>query len=118
MATQKKVTISELKTFIDAVEFAADTEGWTPSKRQWLKIREMINALVEAPTPQAASLPQMMMPVQQGPVQMAPSGMAGLTPPGPVHIPAGVPMAGANPAIPVKTPDIDTTRGNYQSSFA
>jgi hypothetical protein len=119
MATQKKVTISELKTFIEAVEFAADTEEWIPSKRQWLKIREMINALVEAPTPQPVSLPQMMMPVQQGPVQMAPGGLsAGLTPPGPVQIPAGVPMSGANPAIPVKTPDIDTTRGNYQSSFA
>lgn len=115
--TPKKVTVPELKTFIEAVEFAADTDEWIPSKRQWLKIREMINALVD--TPQAAPAPQVMQlpPIPMGPMQMAPGGMSGMAP-GPVHIPQGVPLAAGNPTQAVKTPDIDTSRGNYQSSFA
>jgi hypothetical protein len=118
--TPKKVTVSELKTFIEAVEFAADTEEWIPSKRQWLRIREMINVLVDTQVERTVQQPQQIhLPLPSGPMQMAPGGLgAGLTPPGPIQIPQGVPMAGTNPAMPVKTPDIDTTRGNYTSSFA
>jgi hypothetical protein len=115
--TPKKVTINELKTFIEAVEFATDTDDWVPSKRQWVKIREMIDRLEETgSTPQVMQLP---IPMQQPyPVQMAPGGLS-MTQPGPIQIPHGVPIAGGNnPSQAVKTPDIDTSRGSYQSSFA
>ncbi len=121
MAAAKPVTVGELKTFIDAVEFAADTDDWIPSARQWKRIREMIERLEEraAPAPQVQQpqphQPQMMVPM------MVPSAMMSTmhpgAAPGQAVLPPGVPIAGANPALPVKTPDIDTSNGQYQSTF-
>jgi len=42
-------TVRDLKTFIDAVEFASDVDEWTPSPKQWKRIRTMINDLSEEP---------------------------------------------------------------------
>jgi hypothetical protein len=125
MATSpKKVTVSELKTFIDAVEFAADTDEWIPSKRQWLRIREMIDSLVPdapppAPPPQIMQLPiPQHLQQPQMPMQLAPGGLGNGGMMSPPQIPQGVPIAAGNPGQAVRTPDIDTSSGKYQSSFA
>ena len=123
----KKITISELKTFIDAVEFAADLDAgeWVPSERQWRRIRSMIDNLVEDIPPKQAVVPQQPVlaaqpvftpPPQQNvnrPVQMAQPGL-----PPPQHAPTPPPtLAMGSSNVPVKTPDIDTSSGTYQSSF-
>lgn len=123
---KKSVTVRELQTFIEAVEFAADTDNWVPSERQWKRIREMIDNLAyrpaaPQPAPQPApvvqySAPAMPPPQHQAPVRMAPGGM----PPPPSGV-SGRPAPFANPAapsMPVKTPDIDTSSGGYESGFA
>ena len=113
--TQKSVTVSELKTFIEAVEFAADVEEWIPSERQWKRIRSMIDGLVDGgkqvttevhPTPmyQPPSLPP----------TFAPSGLAGMGPPPQL----AAPFTLGQPSQPVRTPDIDTSNGSYSSAFA
>lgn len=122
----KPVTVNELKTFIDAVEFASDSESWVPSERQWKRIREMINSLEEAAAPPppppvtyAPSAP--LAPPQQ---QFVPQGFQPpMNPSMPTWTPPpNVPLAGpfaSGSANPVKTPDIDTGHGKpYQSLFA
>lgn len=120
MATDKPVTVTELKTFIDAVEFAADTENWIPSDRQWKRIRSMIERLEETipqvqqrnDPPQLMHLPMPTMPSMMPPAlpQMPPSMMS-------TQLPQG-PFAHDNPGAPVRTPSIDTSNGSYNSSFA
>lgn len=121
----KPVTAIELKTFIDAVEFASDAEEWVPSKRQWTRIRDMINRLEETAPAQAhsqqATPHYMQIPTADAQISYGPRGMGG--PQGgmmqPQGLPQGIPLAGATPQIPVKTPDIDNAFGKpYQSSFA
>lgn len=121
----KKISVKELQTFIEAVEFAADTEEWIPSARQWKRIRQMIDNLeTEAPAPvrqQAVQQP----PAQvyrdpDRPVMMAPPGMP---PPAFAGMPAqsALPPTFANPnapGVPARTPDIDTSTGGYSSAFA
>lgn len=136
MTTPKKVTATELKTFIDAVEFAADTEEtWVPSTRQWIRIRDMINNLEEtAQVVTTVPVPvhqPMIMPIPQPHHGMAniPMGMEGPPMPAgpsafggaqqmPQQMNHRAPLA-QNAAMPVRTPDIDTSGGNgYTSSFA
>lgn len=117
----KKISVKELQTFIDAVEFAADTENWIPSARQWKRIRQMIDNL-EIPNDrpviqQARSQPQAEPSWTSRdptvPVVMAPSGMptTAFRAPQP---PTSLPQSFASP----KTPDIDTSTGEYNSTFA
>lgn len=115
----KKITVRELQTFIEAVEFAADTDDWIPSERQWKRIRSMIDNLVEEAPRQTRSDPYPLpapapMPAPDRPVMMAPGGLGGRAP-APAPSPA---LASSSPGIPVKTPDIDTSAGPYNSGFA
>lgn len=121
----KKISVKELQTFIEAVEFASDTEEWIPSARQWKRIRQMIDNLEnEVPLPQQAVQHKVESVAryrdQDRPVMMAPAGMppptfAGM--PTPSHLPPtfGTPHT---PGVPTKTPDIDTSTGGYNSTFA
>lgn len=120
----KPVTINELKTFIDAVEFASDSDNWVPSDRQWKRIRDMINRLEEAAPPAPMQMPAApFIPPQGsfGPPPVATQSAMQLpqgnwSPPPPQQLSG--PFATGGPS-PVKTPDIDTTHGKgYQSSFA
>lgn len=139
--TEKTYTITELKTFIEAVEFAADTDNWVPSERQWTRIRTMINNLVEpakaapvAPTRQYIAQqydePVMVMPQVTSPLDVIPMGeQAPARPAGPsafnqpqiaqqmpqMRGPSGPFAHGGQQAV--RTPDIDTTNGNYRSAF-
>lgn len=126
----KPVTIRELKTFIEAVEFAADSEDeWIPSKRQWIRIRSMIERLEETPAtattpptqssfqPPTAFAPPVM--IDYGPSRMSPGGFGGQQMPlSPSSPPPGAPFAIGAPQLPVRTPDIDTSIQPYKSSFA
>mgnify|MGYP006055157819 CR=1 FL=1 len=140
---EKPITVLELKTFIDAVEFAADTDEWVPSARQWHKIRGMINRLQDTPTQQ--------IPVQQqwtqhqtaapniltssnspndgravannelpidGPSQLLSNVAQALEKTHATRVNPNVPMATGAPGNPVKTPNVDTSGGSYKSSFA
>lgn len=123
----KKIPVRELQTFIEAVEFAADTDDWIPSPRQWKRIRQMIDNL-ELPADRPAAQPQRpaaQPPMQHSnaPIRMAAGGMPPPTYSTPMQPMQQTPLPApfANPSSPaalVKTPDIDTSSGEYQSSFA
>lgn len=126
MAQEKPVSAKELKTFIEAVEFAADAENWVPSERQWKRIRSMIERLEEhtlalqaPPAQQAMRLPEPVTvpPMPSGPVMMAPGGLGTSLPSGIPQAPLQGPFATGGPQ-PVRTPDVDTSNGQYKSSFA
>jgi hypothetical protein len=134
MAERNKIiTVRDLQTFIEAVEFASDLEEWVPSAKQWKRIREMINNL-EDPVP-AQITPQdrpfeppvyVQPPTMAAPVYATPPGLAtSFGPPGsngiPNGYPTGIPQSGpfSQGPVPIKTPDVDTSGGKgYQSSFA
>lgn len=118
---EKQITVSELKTFIEAVEFASDKEDWIPSERQWKRIRSMIDRLTETaapvqPAPQVNyQVPQAVMALPTpNEMRMAPGGLGGISPsqlPGPFAVDA--------PQLPVRTPHVDTSGGKpYGSPFA
>lgn len=116
--TKKKITIRDLQTFIEAVEFASDKDDWVPSERQWRRIRQMIDDLEEAPA--AAHQPQQR---QQQPMSFAPATYAGppiagsaIPPAQPVGPSSLSPVFGSGPQ-PAKAPDIDTSNGTYKSTF-
>lgn len=120
----KPVTIAELKTFIEAVEFAADVEEWMPSARQWTRIRSMIDRLQEAAParpapvepfrqPQFEGSPTMALPMPSDAGQhRAPSSLL----PSPVNLPGPFMQSGG---APVRAPDVDTSNGTpYKTPFA
>lgn len=115
---EKKITVRDLQTFIEAVEFASDQDEWTPSPRQWKRIKEMIEVLEEAPPPAPPVVqPRQPQPAYGPPAYSGPplsSTLGGAValpqPSGPVPFAAG--------PQPVKTPDIDTSNGTYKSTFA
>lgn len=130
MTTEKPISVQELKTFIDAVEFASDKEDWIPSERQWKRIRSMIDRL-EATQPQsvrAESAPMHMpMPMHmppgampEPPIMAAPSAMTPMRMPQQMQPTAPTlsgPFATGGPT-PVRTPDLDTSSGQYRSAYA
>lgn len=132
----KKTTIRDLQTFIDAVEFAADLEQeWVPSARQWKRIRDMINSLEDTPAPTS---PPMQLPAQAPTYMHAPQYAAPALPThSNVTSSSSMPMVyqgatqatgslsplltggnSGNGQTAVRTPDIDTNGKPYSSSFA
>lgn len=121
----KKVTARDLKTFIEAVEFAADSDTWVPSERQWKKIRSMIDQLEEvvAPPPQPVRMaaPAMTLPVEMPqqamqPPRMAPGGLGGGFAGG-AGPQGGLTAFGMGQSGALKVPDIDTSNGQYNTPF-
>jgi hypothetical protein len=127
--TEKKTTVRDLKTFIEAVEFASDTDSWVPSARQWAKIRSMIESLEEVAAPQAAhqtvAAPsqQYIPPTYQPQIPVMPAmpvGPSGLTAarPAPSMAPTGGMPLSMGQGGAVRAPDIDTSNGQYNSLYA
>ena len=112
----KKTSVKELQTFIDAVEFASDSDEWVPSKRQWDRIRSMINNLEESSvTASPAPAPVYQQPhAWNGHTSIGPSGFTPVTTLPPPSLPSG-PFATGHGNV--RTPDVDTSNGTYQSPF-
>lgn len=134
MSDENTITIKEFRMWLQGVEEMQDA-AWVPNPTQWRRIREKIDTIVDAepvapavhqPTPQPVSygypVPPTGIPLGNDiPVQAGPSGLAATPrlPPMPASPPPGGLFATPEaPTMPVRTPNIDTTNGNYQSSFA
>ena len=118
------ITLNNFRSWLQGVEDMQE-EGWTPSPTQWAKIRSKID-MIEQPTPSVnitnTNLPTMI----RG--QM-------IEPAAPPYIPPYVPPVMANPQNGArvttfmnpaasslfndnpKTPDIDTSSGQYTAPF-
>lgn len=135
---KKKISLQEFRAWLEGVE-ELQPDGWGPDATQWQLIRGKLECIVEAP-------PQLIAPVQQQPMQQGPPPgpvprPTFTAPPSPSGVPPGVVVenreipsgpippgvippgaqgvagqAGVGPVT--KTPEIDTTNGNYDSSFA
>lgn len=121
MAKPKKNTdlsLSEFKAWLDGVE-EMQPKDWAPNRAQWSTIRKKIDMIVESeisgtdavqPAPQ-----QMQHTPQPAPHQyqtsLSQNPSATIAPK-----PNSLQPAGNQPGS-LKTPDIDTTSGNYESSF-
>lgn len=57
------ITVKELKTVIETLEWAAETDEWVPSHRQWKRIRELISKLDDT----VAVAPPVMVPYPANP---------------------------------------------------
>ena len=136
MADDTKITVKEFRMWLQGVEEMQDP-AWVPNPTQWARIREKINTITEEQEAvHAAPVQQYQQPVIPPSVNypVPPTGVPlGNDVPG---IPAGpssfqqrpwvppAPPAGGlfatpeSPNMPVRTPNIDTTDGTYQSSFA
>jgi hypothetical protein len=143
----KKYTLGEFKAWLEGVE-EIQPDDWHPDLTQWRMIREKIAAIVEPPKkpsrPPPAAMPPRVTPPPQAPVmqpppQLHPSNLSAITgdtgaPIGDVDmtpaakaamqgkLPASATaqpnMAGADTSNRVKTPNIDTMDGSYDSSFS
>lgn len=143
---QKKISVAEFKAWIKGFEELNEGKNWAPTAEQWKKIRAKLD-LVEDTTPAPTQVtPQPIQearparpPMIDTPSQLLPQGPAVMQrPPSnliqpPSNLPQAprfastVPMLTQDPgsktarlgqAPVVKTPDIDTTNGQYVSSFA
>lgn len=122
MSTEnKKITLSEFKSWIDGVEDMM-VDGWIPDARQWERIRSKINDIEEKSVVIRQEQPTPVVKIDPPPLQYAtyPSGPVSPPPSNfqqPAY-PSGNPPLSHNAQIPVRTPDIDTSSGGYASSFA
>lgn len=132
MTTERKYTIPEIRTFIEAVEYA--TEGdFIPTEKLWKRLREMVFNVDDTPAPVPAPQPRQVV-YHSNPVQMdeaaiqtwaaeqqqlpQPQFSQPAVPSGPSAL-LGVPPAARRSGFTTNTPSIDTSNGQgYTSSFA
>jgi len=114
---EKTITLEQFRAWLEGVEEMQE-EGWAPDVRQWTKIRERIDMIQSTPSQpqQVVHAPQ---PTQQTffpPPQQSVFEPQGEPPPK-VKLNPQAPIADdPTGKIPVKTPDIDSTKG-YESTF-
>lgn len=140
--SKKEYTLTEFKAWLEGIEEMQPT-NWAPDQNQWATIREklmnIVEEVVEVEAPSAPNVPMPAGPIPRAqPSQMPPAGMQ--PPPGP---PPNIPMTSAldsanvemtpaaaaalkgnlptnmvpGPDGKLKTPDMDTTDGNFNSTF-
>jgi hypothetical protein len=127
MADDKKktITIKEFKMWLEGVEEMQDAD-WIPSASQWKRIREKLDSVAEtsgpAPSFNAGTAPityagpsSIVAPAGTPPVTAPAYQPSNIMPPPP---PSGLFANAEAAAIPVKTPSIDTSNGQYKSAFA
>ena len=138
------ISTKEFKMWLQGVE-EMQTEEWVPDARQWKLIRAKIELIENTPAvpavyrdnPRATGgLPpgaELVFPPMNT-AAPAPRGAGAVPLPSGLHVAAGAPAAPRNvttpsgvpvsmestgrPNVPVKTPDVDTSDGNYNSQFA
>lgn len=134
MAAKKKKalkaqTLTEFKAWLSGVEEMQE-EGWVPNEQQWELIRERIDRIKEDEpkkdqTTQHSAQPRGTHPVAQQPVDvpMIPSvpsafDKANVREDSTLRAVRKLPPTMAtDPSKPVKTPEIDTSKGEYKSGF-
>lgn len=117
------ITLDQFRAWLEGVEEMQE-DGWTPDVRQWTKIREKIDMIRSQPAP-AQPAPFVPHPAANVPVQQTvppPSAFDQVTtqpaPRAPIQLNPDAPIANdPTGKVPVKAPDIDTSDGNYKSSF-
>lgn len=121
---QQTLTIKEFKMWLRGVE-EMQPDGWSPSQPQWARIREKIDSIVEG----TASVQPQQQVVYRDPIVQQPvypqhpvvHAQPGLTQQRPViSAPApNNPLFGNadSPAVPVKTPNVDTSTSGYEPAF-
>jgi hypothetical protein len=136
--TKKYYTLSEFKAWLEGVE-ELQPANWSPDTTQWKLIRDRLFSIVEEPPQQhvvehqnhAQYYPEAPVPTRMPQPEYVPPANAWVPPPSAV-----APMVEATPAaqallsgkklpssmVPdasgkLKTPDVDTSDGNYGSSF-
>lgn len=142
MARKKKLTLEEFKSWLEGLE-DGQPDGWSPDKDQWAKIRERIGNIKETVIKEVVEQPPVMPPMPPAmpagysyvqPPQQPPTGL----PPAQPAVPPNIPLrtvdlpepemteaarqllkGGATPGVAAtsKTPDLDTSDGQYESSF-
>lgn len=124
---KQKQTLREFRAWLEGVE-ELQPENWSPNRDQWARIRERIDGIKEEPVPApaepAAVQPAATAAPAQNPVMYQQPAM--MAPPVPGGVPAGqvemTPearrMLNPGTGAKAKTPDIDTSDGNVESSFA
>ena len=123
----KKLTIKEFRMWLEGVEEMQE-EGWTPNTVQWRRIRDKLNEIDDtpsgvlhraaAPVSNAQMIEPPRPPAPSGPVQFAPPGIGGGVFPTPSAELAQRPFMPETTGMAVRTPNIDTTGGNYVSAFS
>ena len=129
-----KLSIDQFRSWLEGVEDMQE-EGWVPDERQWRKIRQKIDLVIESTPPTAHSVvyPPQRMPQQSVssiPVEMeqelemapppGPSALDGMkrpaSPAPTIKMDDGAPIA-RDLKTPAPAKNIDTSNGNYKSSF-
>ncbi len=127
--TNKTITLSEFHAWLDGVE-ELQAKSWVPDASQWRLIRNKIKLIVPDTQPAQAPTHQPSRGYSQPPAQAQglPPGIAPM-PDIPSSIPSDAVLGGTVPNDPTVagqqtgpdgrliTPDIDTTDGNYNSTF-
>lgn len=123
MARKKKISVEQFRAWLEGVE-EMQPDGWTPNDEQWKRIRQKIDMIEEevvveerivsqqsyAPPPQQQQRPNNPPPAPAG----GPPVQSTLTPePASIASPRPQPSGSGK----IKTPDIDTSGGEYMSGF-
>lgn len=137
--TKKKRTLSEFRAWLEGVE-ELQGDDWCPDADQWKLIRAAIDGIVEEAPPEPAPAPAAGNPYDRAPEQQyhpapAPAPVPGPAPQQSTMLPVGdsvemTPAAKAalnggapppsmtpDPDGKLKTPNLDTTNGDYNSGF-
>jgi hypothetical protein len=118
----KKVTsLVEFRAWLEGVEEMQGAD-WVPTQEQWTRIREKIDSIEDAPpAPAPVTEPDPVPHVPLSPYPSAPgipgpSAFETVTRPAPaMNLSPDAPIAAGQQQV--KTPDIDTSKGDYKSSF-
>lgn len=129
MSDAQHITLNEFKFWLEGVE-EMQPENWTPDARQWARIREKINTIgnnseITPVRPAPAHYHEAVLPVASDHQESFPvySGSS-FVPANPGAIrqapqPVNNALFGSpgSPTIPIKTPNLDTSSGNYEPAF-
>jgi len=131
MATRKrtkKQTLAEFRAWLSGVE-ELQPDNWAPNADQWKLIRDKIDGITVPKVVPVAATPSPAAVANNAPYAMQaahippPPPPAGGVPTGPVTAPTPGAVAAMPQQAPVNiskaaTPNMDTSDGNYDSSFS
>lgn len=109
---QSKISLTEFRAWLSGVEEMQETD-WAPNKTQWDTIRRKIDSVIVEEPVQAVSEYRHPQPAQPAPIHAPHSSLetSGVVAP-PVNLSE---QGGVGNGL---TADIDTSAGEYESSFA